>query len=148
MPVIAHVTRQHTAGGWVQERPCLLQAETHQLSGSQTKGACVLCVTLNSMTSVCERVKRQSQEKPPPTGDKESQSAPKTIHVPSGQGPPASPQRLVGEPRHHRHPRMFESEFRKCVFSFGRQNSLTHESSLLREIGWVSPALLFCRRRI
>ena len=56
-------------------------------------------MTLNYITSVCKRVKKQSQDKKCSQNEirRELQSIPKTIHIPSGQWLSDSPQSQDGE---------------------------------------------------
>ena len=95
---ITHITGECTDGsGSVREGLCLLQSEVCH-KWSQTKEARVLLVTLTypylsvyvqkERSRSSHRTRSRSSQK---EVRRQLQSIPQTIHIPSGQGPPASP---------------------------------------------------------
>ena len=84
-------------GGWVWERPHLLQSQASYRvpdKGSTGPGCTTRCVAWSYITSVCmcrrkrSRSSHRKRSRSPEEIRRELQSIPKAIHIPSGQGPP------------------------------------------------------------
>ena len=119
---ITHITGQCTEGsGSVWETPHPLRSEA-RYEGSQIKEAHVLWAPLNFITSLCKRSRSSHRTRScsPKETRRELQSIPKTIHIPSGQGPSGQPPVVAGgramSTDHTLHPNMALPPHVLCAF--------------------------------